>query len=125
MRHIVLDTHALLWWLLDPARLSRRAYAAIEDPDTDVFVSAVTALEIGVKRSLGKLRAPDELLDDVVARGFEWLPVQPAHGWAVADLPLHHRDPFDRLLIAQARLEGLGIVTTDRNFTAYGVPVIW
>ncbi len=96
MTAILLDTHALLWWLTDDPSLSPLARSAIATPGDDAFVSAASVWEIAIKRSLGKLRAPDDLFDLIGAEGFSWLPVSAEHAWAEAVLPLHHSDPFDR-----------------------------
>ena len=122
---MLLDTHALLWWLTDDPSLSPLARSAIATPGDDAFVSAASVWEIAIKRSLGKLRAPDDLLDLISAEGFSWLPVSAEHAWAVAVLPLHHSDPFDRLLIAQAGVEDIPIVTGDERFSAYDVRIRW
>jgi PIN domain nuclease of toxin-antitoxin system len=90
-----------------------------------VFVSAASAWEIAIKAALGKLRIPGTVEAGVEGSGFSRLPIDFRHAAAVADLPLHHADPFDRMLIAQARTEGLVIVTQDRQFEPYGVPVLW
>jgi PIN domain nuclease of toxin-antitoxin system len=122
---LLLDTQALLWWLTDDSLLSAAAREAIADPDNQPLVSAASVWEIAIKRSLGKLTAPDHLPDDIAAEGFEWLPISADHAWRVRELPLHHRDPFDRLLVAQALGEGLPIITTDPSFAPYGVEVRW
>lgn len=122
---VLLDTHALLWWVTNDAALPERARATIADPKTTALVSAVTLWEVAVKRSIGKLEAPDDLPERVAADGFTWLAVTPEHAWHVSELPLHHRDPFDRLLVAQARVEGVAVVTRDARFAAYGVGVTW
>ncbi len=88
-------------------------------------MSIATVWEIGIKRGLGKLDAPDDLLDRIVENGFSWLAVDERHAWRASELPLHHRDPFDRLLVAQAQIEGIPIVTRDPRFAAYGVGVRW
>jgi PIN domain nuclease of toxin-antitoxin system len=121
---LLLDAHALLWWLADDPDLEATARAAISDPATDVLVSAATVWEIGIKRSLGKLKAPDELLDAIEASGFDGLPVTLADGDAAARLPSHHRDPFDRMLVAQATRLGAVIVSRDAAFGPYGVDVL-
>jgi PIN domain nuclease of toxin-antitoxin system len=122
---LLVDTHALLWWFADDAALSRPAREAIADPINEPLVSAASVWEIAIKRAFGKLTAPDDLPDRVREGGFEWLNVTAEHAWQVRALPSHHRDPFDRLLIAQALVEGLPIVTADARFGAYGVDVRW
>lgn len=125
MSRLLLDTHALLWWLVDDPALSLPARDALADPGNEPLVSAASVWEIAIKRSLGKLTAPDDLPDRIAEQGFSWLPVNAAHAWQVRALPAHHRDPFDRLLIAQALTERLPIITTDARFTDYGVEVYW
>lgn len=122
MTRLLLDTNALLWWIADFPMLGPRARAAIADPHSEVSVSAISAVEISIKQSTGKLRVPDDLAGRLSADGFTELPFTVRHGVAVAGLPMHHRDPFDRMLIAQARLEGLTLVTSDRVISAYDVP---
>jgi PIN domain nuclease of toxin-antitoxin system len=125
VNRLLVDTHALLWWLADNPALSSAAREAIADPTNEPLVSTACVWEIAIKRSLGKLSAPDELPDRISEEGFAWLDVSARHAWHVAGLPAHHRDPFDRLLIAQALVEGLPIVTADARFDAYGVEVRW
>lgn len=121
---LLLDAHALLWWLADDPTLSQPARAAIRDPSTDVLVSTGTVWEIEIKRALGKLEAPDGLLAAIEAAEFDTLPITGADAERAARLPRHHRDPFDRLLVAQAgRLDGL-IVSRDRLFEPYEVNVL-
>lgn len=123
---LLLDTHALLWWLADDQRLSARARALIANENNQVFVSAVSGWEIGIKRALGRLEVnTDRLLDEMRRTGFELLHVHFRHGLVAGDLPPHHRDPFDRMLIAQARCEGMTLVSKDGAFSGYGVDVIW
>jgi len=119
----LLDAHAFLWWLADDRRLSPAANIAIEGGHC--FVSAVTVWEIAIKRALGKLDAPADLLDAIEREGFDELLMTAAHGEAAGALPAHHRDPFDRMLVAQAKAERLTVVTVDPAFAAYGVPVVW
>lgn len=121
--NLLLDTHALLWWLAD-MDLTAPAVGAISDPGNVVMVSAISVWEIGIKRSLGKLDAPDGLIEAIVDSGFEPLPVEFSHARAAGDLPPHHRDPFDRMLIAQATTEGLVVVTRDVAFDDYEVEVL-
>ncbi len=121
---LLLDSHALLWWLEESGELSDRAYAAIRAADNEVAVSAVTAWEIEIKRAAGKLRAPFELRERLEADGFAPLAISVDHAIAAGRLPPHHRDTFDRMLVAQAQLERLTVVTRDPVFTRYGVPVL-
>jgi PIN domain nuclease of toxin-antitoxin system len=122
---LLLDTHALLALLSTDYRLSADARTAIEQPGASVIGSAVNVWEIAIKRSIGKLTAPEDLIERADEMGAELLAITPRHAQATAALPLHHRDPFDRLLIAQAKLEGCAIVTADGAFAAYGVPIVW
>ncbi len=117
---LLLDTHVLLWWLQDPALLSERARDAIEDGENLVFVSAAVAWEIGIKRALGKLQAGD-LEEAIRENRFLPLPVTVAHALAVEKLPTHHRDPFDRMLVAQAEQDGLTLVSRDSEIQRYPV----
>jgi PIN domain nuclease of toxin-antitoxin system len=122
---LLVDTHALLWWLDDAPALSAPARAAIADPGFEALVSIASLWEIAIKRSLGKLDVPDDLPEQIADAGFAWLPVGADHAWAVRDLPPHHRDPFDRLLATQALAERVPIVTRDERFAAYGVEIRW
>jgi len=122
--NLLLDTHVLLWWLDDPARLSEAARAAIRDGANVVYVSAATAWEIVIKKTLGKLDAPDNLDEVLRDCRFTPLPIRVAHALAVQSLPMHHRDPFDRMLVAQARTEGMTVVTRDPRVLEYTVPTI-
>jgi PIN domain nuclease of toxin-antitoxin system len=120
---MLLDTHALLWWLADE-KLTSSTRELIVDPANFVAVSAVSAWEISIKRALGKLTAPGDLERQVLASGFMPLPISIAHGLAAGELPRHHDDPFDRMLIAQAMTDRLTIVTRDDRFGAYGIPLL-
>lgn len=124
MARLLLDTHALVWALSDVERLGESARAAIVDLRNDVFVSAVTAWEITVKRERGHLRAPPNLASAVEERRFTHLPLTFEHAEHAGTLPMHHRDPFDRFLIAQARMEGLILVTRDQRIQQYEVEVL-
>ena len=124
MARLLLDTHAFVWALSDVKRLRESARAAIVDPRNDVFVSAVTAWEITVKREKGRLRAPPDLASAVEERRFTHLPLTFHHAEHAGKLPVHHRDPFDRFLIAQAQLEGLTLVTRDSRIRQYEVSVL-
>jgi PIN domain nuclease of toxin-antitoxin system len=120
---LLLDTHALLWWLADEG-LTDEARDAIADTDNLVMVSAASAWEISIKKALGKLSAPDDLERQVDESGFAPLSISVAHGIAAGQLPRHHDDPFDRMLIAQAYAEGLTIVTRDKRFAEYNVAML-
>lgn len=115
----------MLWHVLDDPRLGPGPTAAIEAEDNEVLVSTASLWEIAIKMALGKLEAPDDLPERVDSLGFATLEVSTDHAWHVRSLPLHHGDPFDRLLIAQAQMERLSVVTADPAFAAYDVPVIW
>jgi PIN domain nuclease of toxin-antitoxin system len=121
---LLLDTHVLLWWLEDPRKLSRQAKKAIQDGANRVYVSAAVAWEIAIKKSLGKLDAPDDLEAMLDSNRFLSLPVTIPHALAVLGLPEHHRDPFDRMLVAQALHEGFRLVTRDQEIAKYGVATI-
>jgi PIN domain nuclease of toxin-antitoxin system len=122
---LLLDTHALLWWLGDDPRLGPAARIRIADAGTEVLVSVVSLWEIVVKVRLGKLEARIEEVEAAIdADGFLRLPITPRHLSALRDLPAHHRDPFDHLLIAQAIAEGAAFVTADRGAPAYGAEVL-
>ena len=120
---LLLDTHVLLWWL-SSQRISARARAAIQDRDNDVLVSLASVWEIGIKKGIGKLDAPDDLEAQVASHSFVPLQITFTHAAAVANLPLLHRDPFDRMLVAQAQTEGLTVVTRDPRIARYGVPTL-
>ena len=120
---LLLDTHALLWWLADES-LTDQARDAIADPANLVMVSAASAWEISIKKALGKLTAPDDLEQQLQAGGLVPLPIIIAHGVAAGQLPRHHEDPFDRMLIAQAFAEGFTIMTRDKRFDDYGVALL-
>ncbi len=119
---LLLDTHALLWWLNDDRKLGNHARGLIGDPGNDVLVSAVSLWEITVKLRIGKLDADlDEILAILPEQGFDRLDITDAHLVALAALPLHHRDPFDHLLMAQAVAEGAHFVSQDQHVALYGV----
>ena len=122
--NLLLDTHVVLWWLDNPNLLSEQAVAAIKQLDNNVMVSVVSAWEIAIKKALGKLEAPENLKEMVVAARFQWLPITYEHVWKINDLPFHHEDPFDRLLVAQATVENLTLVTRDSRIKAYTIPLL-
>jgi PIN domain nuclease of toxin-antitoxin system len=125
---LLLDTHAWLWMIARPERLSAEARARLEDPGNELFLSAASAWEISIKYRLGKLELPEppeRLVPSRLARdGVIPLPVTVDHALRVAALPDLHRDPFDRLLVAQAQLEGLVLVTADPAIAAYGAEIL-
>jgi len=121
--NLLLDTHILIWWLADSPRLSKKARNAIEKSEI-VWVSAVSAWEIEVKRARGLLEAPDNLEATLHARNLQMLSLTVGHAVAAAHLPPIHRDPFDRMLVAQAVMESLTLLTRDPKQAAYRVPVI-
>lgn len=121
---LLLDTHAFLWWKENNPRLVLAAREAISKADV-VFVSAASAWEVSIKSALGRVRLPAPFADGVNESGFIELPVEFSHAAAVELLPMHHADPFDRMLIAQSTVERLVIVSHDRALEPYGRPVIW
>ena len=120
--NLLLDTHILLWWLAGSSRLSRSAKAAISGSQT--YISAATAWEIAIKTALGKLVFRGDLQAQLRLNHFLDLPVTIGHALAAGRLPPHHHDPFDRVLVAQASVESLTLVTSDAHLQAYGVPLI-
>lgn len=119
---LLLDTHAFLWWDLSDARLPEEFRAAIASPGNEVFVSAATVWEIAVKRGSGKLTFSGPVATAIEKQGFSALPIIVEHVERAGSLPSLHRDPFDRLLVAQAQLEGLTLVTVDDQILRYQVP---
>ncbi len=125
MSPLLLDTHALLWSLGDTDRLSSTAREVLSAGDVPAYVSAASVWEIAIKRASGKLKAPDDLLEQVAAARFTELGITFTHATLAGALPPHHRDPFDRMLVAQAQREKLTLVTNDPQIAAYDVPVLW
>lgn len=121
---ILIDTHVLLWWLADDSRLSGKTRELIADPANAIAVSAATAWEIAIKQALGKLLFEGDLEEVVREQGFQMLPVTFAHAAGVRQLPGIHRDPFDRMLVAQARAENLALLSADPIIASYPVNVI-
>ncbi|MEX1009612.1 MAG: type II toxin-antitoxin system VapC family toxin [Acidimicrobiia bacterium] len=122
--NLLLDTHVAIWWLDDPTRIPTQARVAIAEPANNVLVSAATAWEMSIKHAQGKLRTPDNLQEELANDRIGALAITLEHAVAAGALPRHHGDPFDRLLIAQARAEDLTIVTIDRAFEPYDVEVL-
>jgi PIN domain nuclease of toxin-antitoxin system len=126
VRSLLVDTNVVVWLLLgDRSQVSETARLALEDERNRVAVSAATVWEIAIKRSVGKLTIEDGWARALARLGFDAVPVTAIHAEAVERLPWHHRDPFDRLLIAQAITERLALVTADSRLTAYGTEVVW
>jgi PIN domain nuclease of toxin-antitoxin system len=120
---ILADTNVLLWWLAADARL-RPYETALRDPHNEVYFSSISVAEISIKSTLGKLTVPTNYVEQLQKDQFDELSFTATHAAALADLPWHHRDPFDRMLLAQALVENLTIATADRGFTPYGVHLI-
>ena len=121
MKRLLLDTHVLLWWLSDDPQLGESSRQAIANPRNPVYVSAASTWEVSIKKSIGKLTAPDDMDAIVESEGFEKLPITLFHGDQAGSLPELHKDPFDRMLIAQAQSEGLVIVTNDEKIIQYKI----
>jgi PIN domain nuclease of toxin-antitoxin system len=126
---VLLDTHSWLWMVGDSGRLAASSRGLLRDPANDLFLSAASAWEIAIKYATGKLRLPQPpaaLITQWMAEvRMGALPILHAHALRASELPLHHRDPFDRLLIAQAQIEGLTVLTADREFGKYDIAVHW
>jgi PIN domain nuclease of toxin-antitoxin system len=126
---MIVDTHAFLWWAEDSPRLSKKARAVFADGRTQLLWSVASTWELAIKVGIGRLRLPEPVLEYVMSRmtryGIDSLSLEHAHAARVAELPHRHGDPFDRLLIAQALVEGVPVLTADTRFREYGVEVIW
>jgi PIN domain nuclease of toxin-antitoxin system len=122
--NLLIDTHILLWWEWRSRDLADTVRAAFDDPDNRMIVSAATIWEIAIKRNTGRLDFEGDLIAACEANAFEILPIAARHAQLAGALPLHHTDPFDRMLIAQATVEGLVLLTQDRKLLLYGVPVL-
>lgn len=121
--NLLLDTHILLWWLAASARLSKSAHRAVTE-SFRVYVSVASIWEIGIKCALGKLETPENLEEELRNSSFSTLPIQVSHAIAAGKLPRHHDDPFDRMLVAQASLESLTLLTADVRLRDYNVPIL-
>ncbi len=122
---LLLDTHAVLWLLGGDARLPEWLQGVAAEPDPGLTVSDVSIWEIAIKSSLGRLEVPDDLPQHLEASGINELPIKRSHLWKVRSLEFHHNDPFDRLLVAQALLEDMTLVSKDRHLAAYGMSLRW
>ena len=127
--NLLLDTQSLLWFVLDDSRLSQKARQSIISADGPVFVSPASLWEIAIKISLGKYALPAPFAafwdDQLLTNNFTLLPISMSHTARVVDLPFHHRDPFDRLIIAQSLVEGTPVASSDEMFDRYGVKRVW
>ncbi len=121
---LLLDTHILLWWLADDSALTKAQRIAIQDKRNSCFISAATIWEISIKSRLGKLEVSEDYLDVARSQGFFELPIAWQHAKAVKLLPDHHKDPFDRILIAQAIIEGMSFACSDSIISKYEIPII-
>ena len=125
----LLDTHVFLWWISDDPRLSTHARKIITDGENTLFLSAASGWEIAIKAKLGRLKLPEPLEtfvpEQMALNAIESLPIQMSHALHVHTLPLHHRDPFDRLLVAQAQLDNLPILTADPKIALYAIRTVW
>jgi PIN domain nuclease of toxin-antitoxin system len=122
---LLLDTHAALWWLSDDDRLGPSAAEHLRDDSNHVLLSAAVVWEAAIKRAIGTLDTPGDLAATLLGAGVLPLPIELDHAVAAGELPRHHGDPFDRMLIAQARIEGATLVSGDEAMRAYDVPVLW
>ena len=122
--NLLLDTHTLLWWLDDNPALGESVREAIGDSNNLVFVSAINVWEIVIKKAIGKLQIPDDFREVLAEQPFHFIDMTADHAFKVEDLPLHHRDPFDRLLIAQCLVDGLTLVTGDPDIKKYDVSIL-
>lgn len=126
---ILLDTHCWLWWIASPHRLNRDVRRRIGNRNNRIYLSAASSWEIAIKYSIGKLALPEPprrfVIDRLTRDAITALPIETRHALHVAELELHHKDPFDRLIISQAILEDIPVLTVDRQFTSYDVEIIW
>jgi PIN domain nuclease of toxin-antitoxin system len=122
---LLLDTHAALWWLADDEHLGGDAARQLTDESNRVLLSSAVVWEVAIKRSLGKLQAPADMAATLLSGGVHPLAITIEHAAAVEALPCHHRDPFDRILVAQAIAEGAAIVSQDERLAAYDVTLVW
>ncbi|MEY2442331.1 MAG: hypothetical protein QOJ46_1757 [bacterium] len=122
---LLLDTHAAIWWLSDDDRLGSSAAEHLRDDSNHVLLSAAVVWEAAIKQAIGKLDTPGDLAATLLGAGVLPLPIELDHAVAAGELPRHHGDPFDRMLVAQARLEGATLVSGDEAMRAYDVPILW
>ena len=126
---VLLDTHTFLWWITDDPKLSLRVRGIISDGENEVFISAATGWEIAIKAQIGRLKLPDEprrfILEQLKINGMKSLPIEMRHALHISTLPIHHQDPFDRMLVAQCLAENLPLVSSDSAFDTYRVRRLW
>jgi PIN domain nuclease of toxin-antitoxin system len=126
---VLLDTHVFLWWVTNDARLSSRARDLISNGENEIMMSAASGWEIAIKSRLGRIQLPEDperfVPEQIISNGFNGLPILLDHALRVYALPDHHRDPFDRMLVAQGQIEHLPIITADPQIAKYDVEVIW
>lgn len=123
MRYL-LDTHVVLWWLTEQNKLSVKARKAIANKENDALVSSVVFWEMAIKKTLGRLTLPRNIIEVLTSQGFEMLPLLPEESLGVADLPLIHQDPFDRILVMQAKINDLVLITRDKQLSKYPVDIL-
>ena len=125
----VLDTHAFLWWITDDPKLSLLVRGIISDGENEIFISAATGWEIAIRSQIGRLKLPDEprrfILEQLKINGMKSLPIEMRHALHISTLPTYHQDPFDRILIAQAQMEDLPVLSADPEIAKYEVTIIW
>jgi|MudIll2142460700_1097286.scaffolds.fasta_scaffold49214_2 PIN domain nuclease of toxin-antitoxin system len=126
---VLLDTHTFLWWITDDPKLSLRVRGIISEGENEIFISAATGWEIAIKSQIGRLKLPDEpqrfILEQMKINGMKSLPIEMRHALHVSTLPTYHQDPFDRILIAQAQMEDLPVLSADPEIGKYEVTIIW
>lgn len=126
---VLLDTHTFLWWITDDNRLSSSAREIITNGDNELFLSAATGWEIAIKAQLGRIKLPKEphsfIAEQLRLNSIQSIPIHMSHALHIYSLPNHHRDPFDRMIVAQAQLEDLAILTMDSQIARYEIKVIW
>lgn len=120
----LLDTHALLWAIFEPDKLSTQAQKAISNPQNIICVSLISLWEISIKQNIGRLDLPKEFFEVIMAGGFEIIPLTPLQIEQYRDLPLHHRDPFDRMLVVQSQQQKLVLITRDRQISQYDIKIL-
>lgn len=121
---VLLDTHILLWWLSEPERLSKAQYDLISYKETQALVSAGSIWEMRIKESLGKIEIPSDIISIIKEEAFQFLAVSEEHADYISRLPIHHKDQFDRIIIAQAKIEDLTLVSSDKIFLKYDIEII-